>query len=65
MLAEGSNWAPIVCHVCQQPAYISPPGPLTYLELLTYFESQRHVGKYWEARHVDDSPICQEGSTPC
>jgi hypothetical protein len=59
VLAEGMNVAPILCHVCQQPAYITPPSQLTHPQF------QRHVKKYWEARHVDDSPICQEGSTPC
>ena len=58
MLAEDVNVAPILCHACQQPVYITSPSQLTY------WQFQRHVRKYWEGRHVDDSPICQEGPTP-
>ena len=59
MLTEGINVAPILCHECQQPVYLSPPSSLTYVEFA------KHVKRHWQARHVDDSPICQTEATPC
>jgi len=59
MLTDDVNVAPILCQACQQPVYISPPSSLTYVEFA------KHVKRHWQARHVDDTPICQEGATPC
>ena len=59
MLGQYVNVAPILCHVCQQPVYLTPPSELSYVEF------QRHVREHWQARHFDDSPICHEEGKPC